>query len=166
MNELFRYIGPDTDIPAGDIGVGEREIGYLFGIYKQLSLTHEGALTGKSVCYGGSHIRTQATGFGLIYFVKNMLQYKNDDIINKKVIVSGAGNVATATIEKLLDEQAIPLTVSDISGIVYAKNGITRELYNEIYDLYAIRIIVEKIENCYLALGIVHSIYTDRKSVV
>ncbi len=100
MTELFRYIGPDTDVPAGDIGVGGREIGYLYGQYKRLSNLYEGVLTGKGLTYGGSLARTQATGYGLVYFTEEMLKVMGDSFKGKTVVVSGSGNVAIYATEK------------------------------------------------------------------
>ncbi|MEN8152948.1 MAG: NADP-specific glutamate dehydrogenase [Acidobacteriota bacterium] len=127
MRELFRHIGPDTDVPAGDIGVGGREIGYLFGYYKKLRNEHTGVLTGKSLEYGGSLIRPEATGYGAVYFAAEMLNVKNDSLSGKTALVSGSGNVAQYTIEKLLDLGAKAVTVSDSSGYIYDEAGIDRE---------------------------------------
>ncbi|MGH2553644.1 MAG: NADP-specific glutamate dehydrogenase, partial [Chitinophagaceae bacterium] len=124
MTELFRHIGKDTDIPAGDIGVGSREIGFLFGQYKRLSNQFNGVLTGKGFAYGGSLIRPEATGYGLLFFVDEMLKTKGDTIKNKKVLISGSGNVAQYAIEKTLEFGGIPLTASDSNGFIYDPNGI------------------------------------------
>ncbi|MGQ0740366.1 MAG: NADP-specific glutamate dehydrogenase [Bacteroidota bacterium] len=124
MTELFRHIGKDTDIPAGDIGVGSREIGFLFGQYKRLSNQFNGVLTGKGFAYGGSLIRPEATGYGLLFFVDEMLKMKGDSINNKKVLISGSGNVAQYAIEKTLEHGGIPVTASDSSGFIYDPNGI------------------------------------------
>ena len=124
MTELFRHIGKDTDIPAGDIGVGSREIGYLFGQYKRLSNQFNGVLTGKGAAYGGSLIRPEATGYGLLFFVEEMLKTKGDSMKNKKVLISGSGNVAQYAIEKTLEFGGIPLTASDSNGFIYDPNGI------------------------------------------
>ena len=124
MTELFRHIGKDTDIPAGDIGVGSREIGFLFGQYKRLSNQFNGVLTGKGFAYGGSLIRPEATGYGLLYFVDEMLKMKGDSIKNKKVLISGSGNVAQYAIEKTLEFGGIPLTASDSNGFIYDPKGI------------------------------------------
>ena len=124
MTELFRHIGKDTDIPAGDIGVGSREIGFLFGQYKRLSNQFNGVLTGKGAAYGGSLIRPEATGYGLLYFVDEMLKMKGDSIKNKKVLISGSGNVAQYAIEKTLEFGGIPLTASDSNGFIYDPKGI------------------------------------------
>ncbi len=127
MRELFRHIGPDTDVPAGDIGVGGREIGYLFGYYKKLKNEHTGVLTGKSLEYGGSLIRPEATGYGAVYFAAEMLNVNNETLSGKTALVSGSGNVAQYTVEKLLDLGAKPVTLSDSSGYIYDEAGIDRE---------------------------------------
>ncbi|QQR64757.1 NADP-specific glutamate dehydrogenase [Candidatus Kaiserbacteria bacterium] len=127
MTELSRYIGANTDVPAGDIGVGGREIGYLYGAYKRLQNRVDGTLTGKGTGYGGSFIRTEATGYGAVYFVKNMLAYAGKNLKDMRVVVSGSGNVATHIAEKLLTEGAFPLTLSDREGYLYSDKGLTRE---------------------------------------
>ena len=119
MNELYRHIGRRTDIPAGDIGVGAREIGYMFGQYKKIRNAFTGVLTGKGTNWGGSLIRPEATGYGLVYFVLNMLDTKNDSIKGKTVAVSGSGNVAQYACEKLIELGAKPVTLSDSSGFIY-----------------------------------------------
>ena len=124
MSELYRHIGPNTDIPAGDIGVGAREIGYLFGMYKKLSNEFSGVLTGKSLSWGGSLIRPEATGYGCVYFAAEMLAAQNDSLEGKKCLVSGSGNVAQYTIEKILHLGGKALTVSDSSGYIYDETGI------------------------------------------
>ena len=124
MTELYRHIGADTDVPAGDIGVGGREIGYLFGQYKRLRGTFEGVLTGKGLSYGGSLARTEATGYGLLYFVQEMLRANGETLTGKTVAVSGAGNVATYAIEKAWQLGAKPVTCSDSTGWVYDPDGI------------------------------------------
>lgn len=124
MTELYRHIGKDTDIPAGDIGVGSREIGYLFGQFKRLTNEFTGVLTGKGFAYGGSLIRPEATGYGLLFFVDEMLKTKGDSIKNKKVVISGSGNVAQYAIEKTLAFGGIPLTASDSDGFIYDPDGI------------------------------------------
>ncbi|MGE5861847.1 MAG: NADP-specific glutamate dehydrogenase [Ignavibacteria bacterium] len=124
MAELFRHIGPDTDVPAGDIGVGAREIGYLFGMYKKLKNEFTGVLTGKGLNWGGSLVRPEATGYGSVYFACEMLSRRNDTMEGKKCLVSGAGNVAQYTIEKLLQLGAIPITFSDSNGYIYDEEGI------------------------------------------
>jgi glutamate dehydrogenase (NADP+) len=139
MRELFRHIGPDTDVPAGDIGVGGREIGYLFGYYKKLKNEHTGVLTGKGLDYGGSLIRPEATGYGAVYFAAEMLNVKGDSLEGKVALVSGSGNVAQYTCEKLLDLGAKPVTLSDSGGYIYDETGIDREKLAFIMDLKNIR---------------------------
>ena len=124
MTELYKYIGADTDVPAGDIGVGGREIGYLFGQYKRIQGLYEGVLTGKGLSYGGSLARTQATGYGLLYLTDEMLRCNGKDLAGKTVAVSGAGNVATYAIEKAWQLGAKPVTCSDSSGWIYDPDGI------------------------------------------
>ncbi len=135
MRELFRHIGPDTDVPAGDIGVGGREIGFLFGYYKKLRNEHTGVLTGKGREYGGSLIRPEATGYGAVYFAAEMLKVKNETLEGKTALVSGSGNVAQYAIEKLLDLGAKPVTASDSSGYIFDEAGIDREKLAFIMDL-------------------------------
>ena len=135
MMELFRHIGPDCDVPAGDIGVGGREVGYLFGMYKKLRNEFTGTFTGKGLEYGGSLIRPEATGYGCVYFAQEMMKTKGDSLKGKKCLVSGAGNVAQYTIEKLLDLGASVHSISDSSGTVYDKEGINREKLDFILDL-------------------------------
>ena len=127
MTELFRHVGPHTDVPAGDIGVGGREIGYLFGQYKRLANEFTGVLTGKGLSWGGSLIRPEATGYGAVYFAQEMLKTRNETIEGKICTVSGAGNAAQFTVEKLIECGAKPITMSDSSGFIYDKNGITEE---------------------------------------
>jgi len=127
MTELYRHIGPNTDIPAGDIGVGAREIGYLFGMYKRLRNEFTGVLTGKSLGWGGSLIRPQATGYGCAYFASEMLATKNDTLEGKTCLVSGAGNVAQYAIEKIIELGGKVVTLSDSSGYIYDEEGIDRE---------------------------------------
>ena len=124
MTELCRHIGPNTDIPAGDIGVGSREIGYLYGMYKKLNNEFTGVLTGKGVTWGGSLIRPEATGYGTVYFAQNMLSLKKDSFKNKNVVISGSGNVAQYAAEKAISLGAKVLTMSDSSGFIYDSNGI------------------------------------------
>ena len=124
MCELSRHIGPDTDVPAGDIGVGAREIGYLFGMYKKLRNEFTGVLTGKSLNWGGSLIRPEATGYGSVYFAAEMLAERNDSLENKTCLVSGSGNVAQFTVEKLLELGAKVVTLSDSSGYIFDEKGI------------------------------------------
>ena len=124
MSELYKYIGADEDVPAGDIGVGGREIGYLFGQYKRLKGTYEGVLTGKGLSYGGSLARTQATGYGLLYLTEELLRCNGKELAGKTVAVSGAGNVATYAIEKAWQLGAKPVTCSDSTGWIYDPDGI------------------------------------------
>ncbi len=135
MTELHRYIGNDTDIPAGDIGVGAREIGYLFGQYKRLTNEFTGVLTGKGYAYGGSLIRPEATGYGLLFFVEEMLETIGEKMKNKKVVVSGSGNVSQYAIEKVIALGGIPLTASDSDGFIYDPDGITHEKLEFILEL-------------------------------
>ena len=135
MNELYRHIGPDEDVPAGDIGVGGREVGYMFGQYKKLTHQFCGILTGKGQEFGGSRIRPEATGYGNVYFLQNMLKTRNIDIAGKTVLVSGAGNVAQYTVEKLIELGAKPVTMSDSDGYIYDPEGIDREKLNYIMEL-------------------------------
>src|SRR5213079_446033 len=127
MTELFRHVGPHTDVPAGDIGVGGREIGYLFGQYKRLANEFTGVLTDKRLNWGGSLMRPEATRYGAVYFEKEMLKARNETSEGKICTVSGAGNAAQFTVEKLLQCGAKPVSMSDSSGIIYDKNGITEE---------------------------------------
>ena len=135
MTELQRHIGPDTDVPAGDIGVGGREIGYLFGQYKRLRNEFTGVLTGKGLNWGGSLIRPEATGYGCVYFAEEMLKSRKDKLEGKLCLVSGSGNVSQYTIEKLLDFGAKPLTVSDSNGVIYDPDGIDREKLAYVLEL-------------------------------
>ncbi len=127
MQELFRHIGPDTDVPAGDIGVGGREIGYLFGMYKKLRNEFTGVLTGKGLTYGGSLLRPEATGYGLVYFTQIMLQTKGESFEGKSVLISGSGNVAQYATEKVIQLGGKVLTLSDSNGFVYDPEGIDKE---------------------------------------
>jgi len=127
MTELWRHIGADTDVPAGDIGVGGREIGFLFGQYKRLANKFTGVLTGKGMAWGGSLIRPEATGYGCVYFASEMLKSRKDSLEGKLCLVSGSGNVSQYTIEKLLDFGAKPVTISDSNGVIYDPDGINRE---------------------------------------
>jgi len=135
MSELFRHIGPNTDVPAGDIGVGGREIGFMFGQYKRLRNEFTGILTGKGLNWGGSLIRPEATGFGAVYFAAEMLNTRNETLEGKTALVSGSGNVAQYTIEKLLDLGAKAVTCSDSSGYIYDEAGIDRDKLAYIMDL-------------------------------
>jgi glutamate dehydrogenase (NADP+) len=127
MTELWRHIGADTDVPAGDIGVGGREIGFLFGQYKRLANKFTGVLTGKGLSWGGSLIRPEATGYGCVYFAAEMLKSRKDSLEGKLCLVSGSGNVSQYTVEKLLDFGAKPITLSDSDGAIYDPDGINRE---------------------------------------
>ena len=127
MDELFRHIGRRTDIPAGDIGVGAKEIGYMFGQYKKIKNVFSGVLTGKGTNWGGSLIRPEATGYGLVYFTINMLETQDDALEGKTVTISGSGNVAQYACEKLIELGAKPVTLSDSSGFIYDPDGITQE---------------------------------------
>ncbi|MBO7496269.1 MAG: NADP-specific glutamate dehydrogenase [Salinivirgaceae bacterium] len=139
MTELSKHIGADTDVPAGDIGVGGREIGYLFGQYKRLRNEFTGVLTGKGLNWGGSLIRPEATGYGVVYFAQEMLKTKNDDIKGKTVCVSGSGNVAQYAVEKLIQLGAKPVTMSDSSGFIYDPDGITKEKLDFVFELKNVR---------------------------
>ena len=135
MNELYRHIGENTDVPAGDIGVGAREIGFLFGQYKKLTNTFTGVLTGKGLSYGGSLFRTQATGYGLCYYVESMLQVlKQTSLEGKNVVVSGSGNVAIYAAEKATQFGAKVIAMSDSNGYIYDKDGIKLDLIKEIKE--------------------------------
>lgn len=127
MTELWRHIGADTDVPAGDIGVGSREIGYLFGHYKRLANEFTGVFTGKGLAWGGSLIRPEATGYGAVYFAEEMLKTRKDSLAGKTCVVSGSGNVAQYTVEKLLDFGAKPVTLSDSGGFIHDPDGINEE---------------------------------------
>lgn len=135
MTELYRHIGPDTDVPAGDIGVGGREVGFLFGMYKKLTKTHTGVLTGKGFSYGGSLIRPEATGYGTVYFMEEMLKTKGQSVEGKRCLVSGSGNVAQFATEKILDLGGTVHSLSDSNGSIYDKEGITREKLEYVMDL-------------------------------
>ncbi|MCI5144968.1 MAG: glutamate dehydrogenase, partial [Candidatus Electrothrix sp. AR3] len=139
MAELHRYIGPNTDVPAGDIGVGAREIGYLFGMYKKLRNEFTGVITGKSLNWGGSLIRPQATGYGVGYFAAEMLAHIGDSLEGKTCLVSGSGNVAQYTAEKILQLGGKVLTLSDSSGYIYDEEGIDQEKLQAIMELKNIR---------------------------
>ncbi|MBE0570260.1 MAG: NADP-specific glutamate dehydrogenase, partial [Ignavibacteriaceae bacterium] len=139
MSELFRHIGPNTDVPAGDIGVGGREIGYLFGQYKKLRNEFTGVLTGKGLNWGGSLIRPEATGYGAVYFAAEMLTTRNQTLKGKKCLVSGSGNVAQYTIEKLLELGAKPMTLSDSNGYIYDEAGIDKAKLDFIMEVKNVR---------------------------
>ncbi|MCM1449182.1 MAG: NADP-specific glutamate dehydrogenase [Clostridiales bacterium] len=133
--ELWRHIGPDTDVPAGDIGVGGREVGYMYGYYKKMAREFTGTFTGKGLEFGGSLIRPEATGYGNCYFLLNMLATRGIDIKGKRVAVSGSGNVATYTAKKLLELGAQVVSMSDSSGSIYVPDGITPEMLDYIFEL-------------------------------
>lgn len=135
MSELYRHIGPDEDVPAGDIGVGGREVAYMFGWYKKLTHQWSGVLTGKGLEFGGSLIRPEATGYGNVYFLQNMLSTRGIELAGKTVLVSGSGNVAQYTIEKCLELGAKVVTCSDSDGYIYDPDGITREKLDYIMEL-------------------------------
>ena len=139
MSELFRHIGPDTDVPAGDIGVGGREIGYLFGMYKKLRNEFTGVLTGKGLNWGGSLIRPEATGYGAVYFAEEMLKTRKQSLEGKTCLVSGSGNVAQYTCEKLLQLGAKPVTLSDSGGYIHDEKGLNAEKLEFVMDLKNLR---------------------------
>ena len=139
MSELARHIGPDTDVPAGDIGVGAREIGFLFGMYKKLRNEFTGVMTGKGLTWGGSVIRPEATGYGAVYFAAEMLKTRKEELRGKTCLVSGSGNVAQYTVEKLISLGAKPVTLSDSSGYIYDDEGITREKLAFVMELKNMR---------------------------
>ena len=139
MNELYRHIGRRTDVPAGDIGVGGREIGYMFGQYKKIRNAFTGVLTGKGTNWGGSLIRPEATGYGLVYFVLEMLETRKDSLKGKTVTVSGSGNVAQFACEKLIELGAKPVTLSDSSGFIHDPDGITQEKIEYVKKLKSVR---------------------------
>ncbi len=140
MTELHRHIGPTLDVPAGDIGVGGREIGYMYGQYKRLRSNDQGVLTGKGLTFGGSLARTEATGYGLVYFVKHLLADQGDSFKDKKVMVSGSGNVAIYAIEKVHELGGLVVTVSDSSGYIYDPAGIDLALLKEIKEVKRARL--------------------------
>ena len=135
MSELFRHIGPNTDVPAGDIGVGGREIGFMFGMYKKLNNEFTGVLTGKGASWGGSLIRPEATGYGTVYFADNMLKLKNDSFAGKRIVISGSGNVAQYAAEKAIELGATVLTLSDSGGYILDEDGINTEKLEFVMDL-------------------------------
>ena len=136
MSELYKYIGANIDVPAGDIGVGKKEIGYMYGYYKKLTNTYSGVITGKDISYGGSLVRTQATGYGLCYFTNKALQVlKNDSLKGKTVVVSGAGNVAIYAAEKAIELGAKVVTMSDSNGWIYDENGINLDVVKQIKEV-------------------------------
>ena len=158
MSELYKYIGKDKDVPAGDIGVGAREIGYLFGQYKRLTTTFEGVLTGKGISYGGSLTRTEATGYGLIYILEEMLKANNKEISGKTVVVTGSGNVAIYAAEKVMQLGAKVIALCDSAGYIYDENGVNLDVIKEIKEVRRERIseYVKKVPN---------AIYTEGKGI-
>ena len=134
MSELYRHIGPTTDVPAGDIGVGAKEIGYMFGQYKRLTGRYEGVLTGKSLLWGGSLVRKEATGYGVAYFANNMLEANGQSLEGKRCLVSGSGNVAIYTIEKLYQLGATPISCSDSRGTIYHESGVDLTLIKNLKE--------------------------------
>ncbi len=139
MSELYRYIGPNTDVPAGDIGVGGREIGFMFGTYKKIRNEFTGVLTGKGLNWGGSLIRPEATGYGAVYFAAEMLATRGETLEGKTCLVSGSGNVAQYTVEKILDMGGKAVTLSDSGGYIYDSEGITRDKLKYVMDLKNLR---------------------------
>ena len=158
MTELQKYIGPDTDVPAGDIGVGAREIGYMFGQYKRIRDEWSGVLTGKGLTYGGSLARKQATGYGLCYFMDNMLKKKNDSFKGKTVVISGAGNVAIYACEKATQLGAKVVAMSDSNGYIYDPNGINLDVVKQIKE-------VERARIKEYASRVPGSVYTEGKGI-
>ncbi len=139
MTELYRHIGPDTDVPAGDIGVGAREIGYMFGQYKRITNRWEGVLTGKGMEYGGSQMRPEATGYGAVYFLQNMLKHSGQEIEDRTAVISGSGNVATHAAEKITQLGGKVLTLSDSGGFIHDPDGIDQEKINWVKELKTVR---------------------------
>lgn len=140
MTELVRYIGPTIDVPAGDIGVGGREVGFFFGQYKKLTRRYEGVLTGKNLLFGGSLARTEATGYGAVYFAQSMLEARGQSLEGKTCVVSGAGNVATYCCQKLLQVGAKPVTVSDSRGMIHDPNGIKVDVLKQVKEVERARL--------------------------
>lgn len=147
MRELYKYIGDNIDVPAGDIGVGTKEIGYMYGEYKKITNECSGTLTGKGLLWGGSHIRPEATGYGVIYFLQSMLEYKNDTLENKNVIITGAGNVAIYAIEKSLEKNANILAINDISGSLLFNEKLNNNHLEFIKTLYDQRKTLSEFKN-------------------
>ena len=139
ITELYRHIGEDTDVPAGDIGVGGREIGFMFGQYKRITNRFVGVLTGKGLEFGGSKMRTEATGYGAMFFLRNMLEEAGSGMDGKRVLISGSGNVATHAAEKVLQLGGSPLTLSDSGGFILAENGLTQEQIDWVKELKGAR---------------------------
>jgi glutamate dehydrogenase (NADP+) len=147
MTELYRYIGADIDVPAGDIGVGAREIGYMFGQYKRITNTYEGTLTGKGITYGGSLARKEATGYGLVYFVEEMLRAKGETFAGKRVVISGSGNVAIYAAEKARELGATVIALSDSNSYIYDDNGINCDYIKKLKEVDRKRIKDYAVEN-------------------
>ncbi len=145
MTELYRHVGADLDVPAGDIGVGAREIGYLYGQYKRIKNVYEGVLTGKGLSYGGSLMRTEATGYGLIYFVEEMLKSKNENFKNKKIVISGSGNVAIYAAKKAKEMGGIIIAMSDSNGYIHNEDGIDIDTVQQGKEIER-----KRIKECYL----------------
>ena len=139
ITELYRHIGEDTDVPAGDIGVGAREIGYMFGQYKRITNKFVGVLTGKGLEFGGSQMRTEATGYGAIFFLRNMLKQHDTTIEGKRILISGSGNVATHAAEKVLQLGGTPLTLSDSGGFIHCSDGLSQEQIDWVKELKGVR---------------------------
>ena len=158
MTELQKYLGPDTDVPAGDIGVGAREVGYMFGQYKRIRDEFTGVLTGKGLSYGGSLARTQATGYGLCYFTDNMLKKKGDSFKDKTVVISGSGNVAIYACEKATQLGAKVVAMSDSNGYIYDANGINLDVVKQIKE-------VERGRIKEYANRVAGSVYTEGKGI-
>ncbi|EKO3780827.1 NADP-specific glutamate dehydrogenase [Vibrio metschnikovii] len=153
INELYRHIGPTCDVPAGDIGVGAREIGYMFGQYKRLTGRYDGVFTGKSLLWGGSLVRKEATGYGCVYFAQNMLEDNGLSLSGKTCLVSGAGNVAIYTIEKLYELGAKPITCSDSNGTIYHETGIDLATLKTLKEVRKVRLeeyLTEHPDSCYI----------------
>ena len=158
MTELYKYIGADQDVPAGDIGVGAREIGYLYGQYKKITGQYEGVLTGKGLTYGGSLARTQATGYGLVYMVVEMLKHEGQELAGKTVVISGSGNVAIYATEKAQQYRAKVVALSDSNGYIYDKDGIKLDVVKEIKEVRRGRI-KEYVE------AVPTAVYTEGKGI-
>jgi glutamate dehydrogenase (NADP+) len=139
MTELYRHVGADVDVPAGDIGVGAREIGYMFGQYKRITNEFTGVLTGKGLEFGGSLIRTEATGYGVVYYLENMLRHVGNSLEGKTAVVSGSGNVATHAVEKILHLGGKPVTLSDSGGFVHDPEGFTQGKLDWVKELKTVR---------------------------
>jgi glutamate dehydrogenase (NADP+) len=135
MAELYHYIGENLDVPAGDIGVGSREIGALYGYYKKLTGRHDAAFTGRGVAYGGSHVRKEATGYGLVYITEEMLKTKGEDFKDKKVVISGSGNVSIYAAEKAIQRGAKVVAMSDSNGYIFDENGVDLEVVKRIKEV-------------------------------